>query len=147
MPKQYVHNDRLMHMRDLEPGDTYITNWRAVNSIGAESFETDIGLLDPFFFSDEVARGRGLKGRVVTGIYTFGLMMGLLGQSGLIRGGMFIGTNHMKFTFPVFPGDRIKAEVQKLQTKKTSKGDREIITYHWVVKNQDDRVVAEGENN
>ena len=136
-----------MHLKDLEPGDIRTSpSWRVVNPIGAESFETDIGLVDPFFFSDEVARERGLKGRVVTGIYTFDLMMGLLSQSGLIRGGMYIGTNDMRPTFPVFPGDRVRAEVERIDTRKTSKGDRQIITYGWVVNNQDDKVVAQGEN-
>jgi len=136
-----------MHMRDLDPGDTYLTNWRAVNPIGAESFETDIGLLDPFFYSDEVAQERGLKGRVVTGIYTLGLLMGLLSQSGLKRGGLYIETNNMKFSIPVFANYRIRAEFERLHRIRTSKGCREIITYKLVVRNQHNQFVVEGEKN
>ena len=73
-------------------------------------------------------------------------MMGLLFQAGVIRDGVYLGTDKEKHSSPVFPGDAITGEIEILSKRLTSKGDNYIITYKFQVRNQEGQVVTEGEN-
>ncbi len=67
-------------------------------------------------------------------------------QSGFIADVMaYMGTDKMKFLAPVYPYDTIRAEAEVLSKKETKKGNW-ICSYKWVVKNQNDEAVSEGEN-
>ena len=142
----YAQLNQEREIQTLEVGDTFTTVSRVVSQVDAEFFENAVGLTHPLFLSDEYAQSQGFKGRLVTGVFTFGLLMGLLYQAGLIRRGVFLGIEKARFPNPVRAGDSLGAEVEILNKRSTSKGGRVIVTYKWTLKNQNGEVAAEGEN-
>lgn len=143
---EYQQEKLQRELQTFEVGDRYVTRPDVVSEGLLDSFVHLIGLTHPLFLSDGYAKGWGFKSRASTGILTFAFMMGLLFKAGLLINGVYMGTDKMRHLLPVFPGDMIRAEIEILDKRLTSKGDRFIIRYKWQVKNQDDQVVSEGEN-
>ena len=56
----------------------------------------------------------------------------------------YIGTDRMRFSNPVYPGDSIRMIVEVTDKKKTNKGW--ICQYDWTIQNQDGINVAGGHN-
>ena len=86
----------------------------------------------------------GFKSRVVPGAFLFSVAFGLLGD--LLDGLVHVGTDNMKVMAPVFPGDRLKLEVEILGKKDSAKGDRSFVSWGCALKNQDETIVVRGEN-
>jgi acyl dehydratase len=81
---------------------------------------------------------------VVPGPFVFAVVFGLLGE--LLNGHVHVGTDNMKVLAPLYLYDRVRVEGEVLRRKESSKGDRVFVTWLWAVKNQDDVVIAQGEN-
>ena len=107
-------------------------------------FCTIAGLRLDAFLNDEKARELGFKGRVVPGSFIFALVFALLGEQ--LEGHIHVGTNNMKVLNPLYPYDRLRVEGEVLNKKEASRGEKVFITWSWVVKNQDDMVISQGEN-
>ena len=146
MAHEYIQEQQERRIQSLEVGDRFITNQRVVSQGNSESWTSMFGLTHPLFLNDEYARKMGFNNRLVSGIFTFTLMMGLLYQSGIIRDGIYLGTENSEYPVPVYPGDMLKAEIEILGKRTTSKGDRVIVKFKWLVRNQSEEVVAKGGN-
>ena len=96
------------------------------------------------FLNDEAAMAMGFKKRVVPGGFLFSLIFGLLGD--LLDGHIHVGTEKLKVVSPVHPDDTVKADVEIVDKKTSSKGDKVFVTWGWTLHNQDDVVVIQGEN-
>jgi len=96
------------------------------------------------FLKDEAASAMGFKRRVVPGGFLFSLVFGLLGD--LLDGHIHVGTEKLKVFVPVHPDDTVKADVEIVDKKISSKGDKVFVTWGWTLRNQDDAVVIQGEN-
>ena len=60
--------------------------------------------------------------------------------------GLFVGMDNYVFKAPVHPYDRIRVEGELLEKRVTSKGDRVVVKYSWLAKNQKDIIIAQGQN-
>jgi acyl dehydratase len=96
------------------------------------------------FLKDEAAMAMGFKKRVVPGGFLFSLVFGLLGD--LLDGHIHVGTEKLKVIAPVHPDDTVKVDVEIVDKKTSSKGDKVFVTWGWALRNQDDVVVIQGEN-
>lgn len=135
--------EKLLSQRDV--GDKFISkSSKTVTEADLDMFCDITGMREDILSRDEVAQDIGLKTRVVPGVMTFAVLMGLLGE--VDHDALHVGTNNVKLLAPVYPNDKLGAECQVLTKRDTSKGDRIIVTYSWTVKNQDDVTVAQGEN-
>jgi len=143
---EYLEDQEEKRIQALEPGDKFTTRWGTMSEGMIDSFVRLLGLDHPLFLSDEYAKKLGFKSRVSTGILTFGYMMGLLYKAGLLRDGIYMGTDKCTHRLPVFPGDMIRGEIELLDKRVTSKGDRIVLHYHWQVRNQNDEIVSDGIN-
>ena len=117
-----------------------------VSGAESEMFVNQVGLTHPVFFSDEFAQGMGLKLRVVSGVWTFAHMFGLVYQTGFLRDALYTGTKNSRYIKPVHPGESIKVEVEVLSQKYAFNDTRMFVDWKWTVINQDEEVVAEGVN-
>jgi acyl dehydratase len=54
----------------------------------------------------------------------------------------------LKFSLlaPLYPYDRAKVGIKIIDKKENSKGGRSFVTWSWTVKNQENVVIAQGEN-
>jgi acyl dehydratase len=103
------------------------------------------GLDLPGFLDAEHAKSWGFKDRVTPGPYILACMFGLMAKQGFLSDALWMGADGISFKTPVFPCDRITAETEVLGKKESKRGGGPV-TYKWWVKNQDDKVIAEGTN-
>jgi len=129
---------------DRNVGDEFRGGSRVITGTELDMFCTISGMRLDAFLNDEAARSLGFKARVVPGPFVFAVVFGLLGE--LLNGHVHVGTDNMKVLAPLYLYDRVRVEGEVLRRKESSKGDRVFVTWLWAVKNQDDVVIAQGEN-
>jgi len=129
---------------DMNIGDTCTTNSRHVTAEDVDIFCRITGIHEDIFSSDDAGKAAGLKGKIVPGAQTLSMLLGLLGD--ITWGLLLVEMAKIQFLAPLYPGDTVRAEIELLDRKMTSKGDREFFTYSWVLNNQDGVSVAKGEN-
>jgi len=125
-------------------GDEFETGSRIITAAELDMFCTITGNRLDAFLNDETAKALGFRERVVPGSFIFALVFGLLGEQ--LNGHVHVATNNMKVLAPLYPYDRAKVAVKILDKKESSKRDRTFVTWSWAVKNQDDVIIAQGEN-
>lgn len=99
----------------------------------------------PFHTDVEAAKDSIFQGLIASGWHTGSVMFRLLYDTGLIKGGSMgsNGTEHMKWPAPVRPGDTIRVEVEVLNKRLSSRGDRGYVGLRSAVTNQQGVVVLE----
>lgn len=146
MPNQYVEQNMQRPVQQMEIGDTFVTKPRVVTRTDLELYAISTGDTHPLFLSEEAAQKAGFKTQVFPGLLTFSLAVGLLVQSGYIKDVIaFMGADKVRFNAALYPCDTIRVETRVLSKKQTSTGNW-VCNYSWVVKNQKDEAVAQGEN-
>jgi len=144
--RRYVEEDGQHRIQKMEVGDKLVTRSRVITKTDLELFAVCTGATAPLFLSEDYAKSVGWKTQLTPGLLTYSVALGLMIQSGFLADVVaYIGTNNMKFIAPVYPYDTIRVEVEVLGKKQTKKGNF-VCDYKWVIKNQHDEAVAEGEN-
>ena len=134
-----------MYFEEIETGKVY----RPEVTKPITGTEIDIvaqlsGMDLPGFLNGDFARNKGFKDRVTPGVYIMGSMMGLLAKHGFLADALWVSATDISFKTPVYPGDRISAEVEVLSKKEGKRGG--FVTYKWRIENQEKKLVAEGIN-
>jgi oxepin-CoA hydrolase/3-oxo-5,6-dehydrosuberyl-CoA semialdehyde dehydrogenase len=146
MSQQYIEEDMQKHIQNMEVGDRIVTKSRVITKTDLELYAISTGDTHPMFLGEEYAKERGWKTQLVPGLLSFSIAVGLLIQSGFIADVIaFMGTDKLRFNAPAYPYDTIRVEAEVLSKKETKKGNW-ICSYKWVIRNQRDEAVAEGEN-
>ena len=146
MGQQYIEENIQKYIQNMEAGDKLVTKSRVITKTDLELYAISTGDTHPMFLSEEYARSLGWKTQLVPGLLSYSIAIGLLIQSGFIADVIaYMGTDKLRFLAPVYPYDAIKVEAEVLSKKETKKGNW-ICSYKWVIRNQNDEAVAEGEN-
>ena len=135
-------NGKLVAERNV--GDEFETGSRIITAAELDMFCTITGNRLDAFLKDDTAKTMGFRERVVPGSFIFALVFGLIGDR--LNGHVHVATDRMKVLAPLYPYDRARVEVEILDKKESSKGDRTFVTWAWAVRNQDDAMIAQGEN-
>jgi len=135
-----------MYYEDVEVGQVY----KSDSSKTITGSEIDLvaqlaGMDLPGFLEPEVAKSWGFKDRVAPGPYIMACMFGLMARQGFLSNALWMGADQITFKSPVFPCDRISAEVEVIGKKPSKRGGGPV-TYRWRVTNQEDKLIAEGTN-
>ena len=125
-------------------GDKFSSDSRIITGTELDMFCTIAGFRLDSFLDDEAGRALGFKGRVVPGAFVFALVFGMLGE--LLNGHVHVGTDNMKVLAPLYPYERVRVDGEVVNKKETAKGGRVFVTWAWAIKNQDDAILAQGEN-
>jgi oxepin-CoA hydrolase / 3-oxo-5,6-dehydrosuberyl-CoA semialdehyde dehydrogenase len=142
----YIEEEWQKSLTDLEIGDGITTKPRIITRSDIENFAILTGDPNPHLLDEKASIAAGWKGQIAHGMLVPSLVIGLLFQAGFIRKAtVYMGTNNMKLLAPVYADDYVRVETEILMKKQTKKGNW-ISTYKWLAKNQDNVVVAEGEN-
>jgi len=146
MAQLCIEEEMQQHIQTMEIGGKFITKPRVVTKTDLELYAISTGDTHPMFLSEEHAKASGWKTQLVPGLLTFSIAVGLLIQSGFIADVIaFLGTDKVKFNAPVYPYDSIKVEAEVL-SKKQTKSANWICRYKWIIRNQNNEAVVEGEN-
>jgi len=131
----------------FEPGEKFATKAKTITPTDIDIFARITRCDDRMFLDEEFAKSKGFKTRLAPGALTFSVAIGLLEQSGHIDDVLaYMGANKLWFTAPVHPYDILHVEGELLDKRITKDGERGIIHYKWVTKNQRGETVIEAEN-
>ena len=113
---------------------------KSITGEDIERFAEVVGDRNPVHLDDNYATQTIFKKRIAHGMLGAGLISAVIGTK-LPGPGTIYLSQTLKFTAPVYIGDRITAEV----TVKDIRKDKGIFTLDTVVVNQDNKHVSQGE--
>lgn len=134
------------HFGYKDVGYKFVTEWRYVTPIEVNLFCDITDTREDVFLRDDAAQEFGLKAAIVPALLIFTKLMSGLMEVGLTSEGLFIGINNAEFKESVYHYERIRGEIEVLEKRVTSKGDRVVVRYSWQVRKENDVIVAQGEN-
>ncbi|MGD9602849.1 MAG: MaoC family dehydratase [Gammaproteobacteria bacterium] len=123
-------------------GSRWRTARRTVTEYDLMTFVTTFGFNEALFLDADAPAELGFTGRLVPGALTFALAEGLVIGSGALTGtGMaFLGCD-LQVKAPVYVGDTLEVWVEVTAARRTSRGDRGVVTTRNEVRNQRGEVV------
>ena len=131
---------------DLVAGDRLTTGSVEVTADLIRRYAEVSGDRYTLHLDDEAARDLGFPSLIAHGILILGLADGLKFNSPVQFDAIASLGWDMKFSKPVFAGDRIRVEITVKEKRATSRPDRGIVTMEFVVKNQRGEIVQSGTN-
>ena len=128
---------------DFKPGQVYETARRTISEADFVNFTTSYGFFEPIFMDrDFVTTHTPYKKPVVPGALTFSMAEGLAILTGILHSGMaFLGVQ-LDILKPVFIGDTVSVHIEVVETRRTKKPGRGIVTFRHRVINQDGEEVV-----
>jgi len=127
---------------DLSEGYQFRTLNRTITEADLVQFIGVTGMVETIFTDLSFNDHHGaIQGRVVPAACTYTIIEGLLIQSTMQTTGLALLEVEKKILKPVFAGDTVHAEVEVLNIRPTSKGNRGIVTTMNNVVNQDGETV------
>jgi 3-hydroxybutyryl-CoA dehydratase len=133
-----------MYYEDVEVGKVYKSDaGKTVTGSEIDLVCQMSGLDLPGFLDPDVAKGWGFKDRVTPGPYVLACMFGLMSRQGFLSNAIWMGAKEIALKSPVFPRDKISAEVEVLDKKPAKRGGGPV-TYAFRVKNQEGKLICEG---
>jgi acyl dehydratase len=131
---------------DVEVGDHFETPSREVTAAVIEAFAEMTGDRFEIHMSDEAAQRHGFPARVAHGLLVLSIVDGLKNNAvARFRAVASLGWT-WRFSAPVFVGDTIKAGIAVTDKRTTRNRARAILCLSFVVRNQWEKVVQEGDN-
>ncbi|MDJ0273646.1 MAG: MaoC/PaaZ C-terminal domain-containing protein [Nitrososphaerota archaeon] len=122
-------------LEEFREGMTLSTRSRTVTPSDVDLFASLTWAVNPIFLSDEVARSRGLPGRVAPGALTLSYAIGLLYQTGVFDHIQALTRiSEVEFKSPVRPGDEISVEAEVVEVREVRQ-DAGAVTLRFRVQN------------
>ena len=134
---------------DFKVGEVLVTGRRTVEGGDVSRFAGLTGDFNPLHTDEVFAAQTPFGARVAHGILTLAVSNGQQNLSGWFEGTALalLGLDRLRFTAPVKFGDTINTEMTVKQARESVKGDRGVVTFDVVVKNQRGEVVCTYEEN
>lgn len=133
------------YFEDFEEGETFVHDKRRTISESDNQRFCDLTMnQQPLHLDGEFAADTDFGERVVNGLYTMSLAVGLTipeTTDGTIVANL--AYDDVEHPAPVFHGDTIRSESTVTNVRATSDGDRGVVTMHVEVRNQADTLVCE----
>jgi len=129
--------------QDYTVGDRFQTIGRSISEADLVSFINTTGMTEVMFnnlvYIEEHSAVRG--GRAVPGALAYAIAEGLLVQSTMQHTGLAFLHMELDVKGPTFVDDTLHVEVEVLEVRQTSKGNRGLVRTRNEVKNQDGKTV------
>jgi len=127
-------------------GAEFFSSARTITEADIVNFAGISGDYNPLHIDEEFCRNTQFGTRIAHGPLVYSIATGLIFQLHLYDDTLiaFLGFDSLKFTKPVKIGDTVRARIEVLEKRETSKPDRGIMKRLLQVINQRDDVVQEG---
>lgn len=123
--------------QDYTVGDVFRTIGRTITEPDLVNFISCTGMTEVMFNDLEYIREHSaVKGRAVPGALVYATAEGLLVQSTMQHTGLAFLNMELDVKGPTFVNDTIHVEVEVLEVRKTSKGNRGLVRTRNTIKNQ-----------
>lgn len=131
---------------DFKVGEKFTTFSRTITEADLADALGLARICSPLFMDEEYAKKTIYGGRIVPGLLTVAVTIGLFERMGLLDGTLIalLGVNY-KFTKAVKPGDTIHVEEEVVGKRETRRPERGIVIFKDTVVNQRGETVMEGE--
>jgi len=137
MSHAFVELGKGLYWQDMPVGARYRTPGRTITETDLVNFISCTGMLE-LLFTNEVYRQTesAIKGRLVPGALVFSMAEGLV-IPGTIQGtGMAFLGMELEIKAPTFAGDTVHVEVEVIESRAASKGNRGLVRTRNSVINQ-----------
>lgn len=125
------------YFEDCTLGRRFRTIGRTVTEADITAFVGATGATEVLFTNlDYLEKESHIKGRLAPGALVYSFAEGILMQSTMQHTGLAFLEMELKVERPVFAGDTIHVEVEVIEARMTSKGDKGIVRTRNLVKNQ-----------
>lgn len=126
----------------VSSADKLVTRGRTITEADIVNYANFSGDFASVHIDEEYAKRTQFNTRILHGAGVFAIVNGLIVLDGLLDDHIaFLGCT-FRLANPTFPGDTLRCECTTKETRVTSKGDREVVTYDVVAVNQrDERVL------
>lgn len=118
-----------LYYEDFEVGRRFEPPPATITEGDVVSFAELTGDCNPLHTDDAFARGGPFKGRIAHGMLQASAALGLLARTGVLDGSVeALLEQSARFVAPVYPGDEVRASVEVVGTRPSSKGGRGVVT-------------------
>ena len=132
---------------DLEVGDYFHTGKIVITEAHIVAFAGISGDFFDVHMDDEFAKEQGFPGRIAHGLLGLAMVDGLKNRAAVqLKAIASLGWKNWDFKGVILPGDRIGVKIQVETMRLTSKKDRGIVSFAFVVTNQHEKIVQQGTN-
>ncbi len=128
------------YWQEIQTGQRFRTFRRTVTETDLVNFIGVTGMVEAIFIDAHYEDG-AISGRPVPAVLTYSLIEGLLLQSMIQGTGLASLELHKRVLKPVLVGDTIDAEVEILEVRQTSRGNRAIVVSRVDIFNQRNEAV------
>ena len=128
---------------DKDIGYGFASDERVITEEDLSKYYSLLEVTEDILVKDDAARSLGYRGKIVSGTFLLTLVTNFVIKLGLSVDVPMIGIN-ARFVAAAYPGDRVHLEGELESRRSTSKG-QVILTYSWVLKNQDGDILVTGE--
>lgn len=136
-----------MYWQEMHPGLSLTSPEREITGEHIDGFVASTGLDLAMFTSEEAAKAEGHPKRVVPGLMTLGVAMGLVQRTGMFDHVVAVmGFEDLRFTRWTLLGDRVKVEAEVLSVAPDNE-KRGKAVLQFSVRNQDGQLVARARAN
>lgn len=134
---------RGFYWQELTIGARYLTYGRTITSADISTFVGLVGMIEILFTNAEYRRtGSAIKGEPSPGALVFSVAEALsLNATAQETGLAFLGLSSLDIRGPVQAGDTLEVEIEILDIRQESKGNRGLVRTRNIVRNQDGRKV------
>jgi 3-hydroxybutyryl-CoA dehydratase len=130
---------------DFEVGTEWESPARTVTEADIVTFAGFSGDFNPMHVDHEFAKGTPFRRPIAHGFAVFSIASGLGVQVPAVRTIALIGVKWWKFQNAVFAGDTIRVVTRVMEKTLKGRGRRGEVVWFRSIRNQDDKVVQEGE--
>ncbi|WP_306153169.1 MaoC/PaaZ C-terminal domain-containing protein [Roseovarius sp. MMSF_3281] len=134
---------RGFYWQELRPGERFLTYGRTITSADISTFVGLAGMIEILFTNAEYRRTESaIKGEPSPGALVFSVAEALsLNATAQETGLAFLGLSSLDIKGPVQAGDTLDVEIEILEVRQESKGDRGLVRTRNTVRNQEGRDV------
>ena len=129
--------------QDYEVGDTFRTIGRTITEADLVNFINTTGMTEVMFNNlVYIEEHSAVRGRAVPGALVYAIAEGLLVQATMQHTGLAFLHMELDVKGPTFVNDTLHVEVEVLEVRQTSKGNRGLVRTRNTVKNQRNETVV-----
>ena len=135
-------------LEDFIPGTVLTSPSRLVTTDDIDAWASLTGERHPVHMDDAFARAAGFRGRVAHGLFSLALIEGLKAGLGVFERSVIasLGWNNVKFSAPLYPGERVHLQLTLVSKRQSSKPGKGIAEERGVLVKEDGTEVVSGDH-
>lgn len=143
-----MDSSKQIWLEDFVPGTVLTSPPRLVTIEDVDTWAALTGERHPVHMDDAFAQAAGFRGRVAHGLFSLALVEGLKAEIGVFERSVIasLGWNNVKFSAPLYPGDKVHLRLTLVSKRASSKPGKGIAEERGVLVKEDGTEVVSGDH-